>query len=294
MGRDRLLRVGVASLGMLALSAMVHPVWAQNPGQILDSLRRRFQLPLVPATEVAATASRFAPGHNTSSQSAYGANFGDGFVGAGFASRTRSGQSSDGSAVAGFGLWNARDYIGLEVSVFSFSTVREGFGQNGALGLKLHKVLPGNLALAVGGENLAGWGSLDAPKTYYGVVSKVWRLRQREGDPFGTLTTNLGAGDGRFSPNFDSLTSTSQRGNIGVFGSAGLRVHEKLTLIGDWGGQDLSLGVSILPLRWVPLVITPAYADVLGRNKHKASFLLGVALGFKFTQVRNIFLPPQR
>src|SRR5205085_5928465 len=133
MGRDRLLRVGMASLGMLALSAMVHPVWAQNPGQILDSLRRRFQLPLVPATEVAATASRFAPGHNTSSQSAYAANFGDGFIGAGFSSRTRSGSSSEGSAVPGFGLWNSRDYIGVEVSVFSFSTVREGFGQNGAL-----------------------------------------------------------------------------------------------------------------------------------------------------------------
>src|SRR5947199_4806496 len=126
MGRDRLLRVGVASLGMLALSAMVHPVWAQNPGQILDSLRRRFALPLVPATEVAATASRFAPGHNTSSQSAYGANFGDGFVGAGFTSRTRRGEHADGSAVAGFGLWNARDYIGVEVSVFSYSTIQEG------------------------------------------------------------------------------------------------------------------------------------------------------------------------
>ncbi len=294
MGRDRLLRVGVASLGMLALSAMVHPVWAQNPGQILDSLRRRYEVPLVPATEVAATASRFAPGHNTSSQSAYGANFGDGFVGAGFTSRTRSGEHADGSAVAGFGLWNARDYIGVEVSVFSFSTVDEGFGQNGALGLKLHRVFPGNLALAIGGENLAGWGSLDAPKTYYGVVSKVWRLRQREGDPFGSLTTNLGAGDGRFSPNFDSLTSTSQRGSVGVFGSAGLRVHEKVTLIGDWGGQDLSVGLSLLPLRWVPLVITPAYADVLHRHNHHAAFVLGVALGFKFAQIRNIFLPPQR
>ena len=294
MGRDRLLRVGAASLGMLALSALIQPAVAQNPAQILDSLRRRFQLPLVPSTEVAATASRFAPGHNTSSQSAYGANFGDGFVGAGFASRTRSGEHADGSAVAGFGLWNARDYVGVEVSVFSFSTINEGFGQNGALGLKLHRALPGNLAIAVGGENLAGWGSLDAPKTYYGVVSKVWRLRQREGDPFGSLTTNLGAGDGRFSPNFDSLTTTSDRGNIGVFVSAGLRVHEKVTLIGDWGGQDLSLGVSILPLRWVPLVLTPAYADVLGRNGHHAAFLMGVALGFKFAQIRNIFLPPQR
>ena len=294
MVRDRLLRVGVASLGLLALSAVLTPVAAQNPAQILDSLRRRYQLPLLPSTEVAATASRFAPGHNTASQSAYGANFGDGFVGAGFASRTRSGESSDGSVVAGFGLWNARDYLGVEVSVFSFSTIREGFAQNGALGLKVHRVLPKNIAIAVGGENLAGWGSLDAPKTYYGVVSKVWRLRQREGDPFGSLTTNLGLGNGRFSPDFDSLTSTSDRGKVGVFGSAGLRVHEAVTLIGDWGGQDLSIGVSVLPLRWVPLVITPAYADVLGRDNHKATFVLGIALGFKFSQIRNIFLPPQR
>src|SRR5207237_9600321 len=157
----------------------------------------------------------YARGRNTSSQSPSGANWVAGFVRAGFTSRTRSGEHADGSAVAGFGLWNARDYIGVEVSVFSFSTVDEGFGQNGALGLKLHRVLPGNLALAIGGENLAGWGSLDAPKTYYGVVSKVWRLRQREGDPFGSLTTNLGVGDGRFSPNFDSLTTTADRGGIG-------------------------------------------------------------------------------
>jgi hypothetical protein len=294
MVRDRLLRVCVASLGLAALSALVHPAAAQNPAQILDSLRRRYQLPLLPSTEVAATASRFAPGHNTASQSAYGANFGDGFIGAGFAARTRSGNKSDGSVVAGFGLWNARDYVGVEVSVFSFSTIREGFLQNGALGVKLHRVLPRNVAFAVGGENLAGWGELDAPKTYYGVVSKVWRLRQREGDPFGSVTTNLGIGNGRFSPDFDSLMTTSDRGKIGVFGSVGLRVHESVTLIGDWGGQDLSIGVSVLPVRWVPLVITPAYADVLHRDNHKSTFLLGVALGFKFSQVRNIFLPPQR
>jgi hypothetical protein len=41
-------------------------------------------------------------------------------------------------------------------------------------------------------------------------------------------------------------------------------------------------------------VITPAYADVLHRNNHHGAFVMGVALGFKFAQVRNIFLPPQR
>jgi hypothetical protein len=291
MGRDRLLRACAAGLGMLVLGALATPVSAQNPAQILDSLRRRFQLPLLPATEVAATASRIAPGHNTASQSAYGANFGDGFVGGGFTSRTRKGDASDGSVVAGFGLLNSRDYIGVEVSVLSFSTIQEGFGQNGALGLKVHRALPRNISLAIGGENIANWGSIDAPRTYYGVVSKVWRLRQREGDPFGSLTSNIGVGNGRFASNFDDLAKTSDNGNIGVFGSLGLRVHEAVSLIADWGGQDLGVGVSIVPLRWVPLVITPVMADVLGRDDHKRAFALGVGLGFKFSQVRNIFQP---
>src|SRR5262249_48005608 len=155
-------------------------------------------------------------------------NFGDGFVGAGFASRTRSGEHADGSAVVGFGLWNARDYVGGEGSLFSFSTVDEGVVQNRALGVKLHPVLPGDSPVAIGGESLAGWGSLDAPRTYYAVASKVWRLRQVEGDPFGSLTTNLGLGNGRFSPQFDSLTSTADVGGVGVFGSVALRVHEKV------------------------------------------------------------------
>lgn len=293
MGGKRLLRASVVSVGLLALSALARPALAQDPGHVLDSLRRRYQLPLLPSTEVAATASRYAPGANTAAQTAFGANFGDGFVGAGFASRTRSNDQSDGSFVGGFGLWNARDYLGVELSIFSFSTIREGFLQNGALGIKLFHTFPGNWAAAVGGENLAGWGSLDAPKTYYAVASKVWRLRQREGDPFGSLTTNLGFGDGRFSPDFDSLTSIDDRGPIGVFGSVGLRVHEQVSVIGDWGGQDLTLGVSILPLRWVPIVITPAWADVTHRHGHSGAFLLGVGAGFKFSQIRNIFLPPR-
>ncbi|HKO14999.1 MAG TPA: hypothetical protein VJU87_02115 [Gemmatimonadaceae bacterium] len=305
MGRDRLLRACAVGLGIAALTTLARPLSAQNPAQILDSLRSRYRLPLLPATEVAATASRLVPGHTTASQSAFGANFGDGFVGAGYTSRTRSGKPSDGSAVIGFGLLNSRDYVGLEVSVFSFSTIREGFMSNGALGLKLHRAFPRNISVAVGGENIGHWGHSDVPNTYYGVISKVWRLRQREGDPFGSLTGNFGIGNGRFSRDFDTL-STSNSGNIGVFGSVGLRVHEAASLIADWGGQDLSLAVSIVPLRWVPLVITPGIADVLGRptgrgsgpgvqnTHHHRAFVLGIGLGFKFSQVRNIFMPEGR
>jgi hypothetical protein len=68
-------------------------------------------------------------------------------------------------------------------------------------------------------------------------------------------------------------------------------VHEAVSLIADWGGQDLGVGISIVPVRWVPLVITPVMADVLGLKDHKRAFAIGVGLGFKFSQIRNIFQP---
>jgi hypothetical protein len=290
MARDRLPSLFAAGVGILALSALARPLSAQNPTQILDSLRRAYQVPLLPATEVAATASRLAPAQAMSSQSAFGASYGDGFVGAGFASHTRTRDQSDGSLIGGLGFFNARDNVGVEPAIYLFSTFREGFGQRGAFGLKVHHVWPMAFATAIGAENIGNWGGTDAPHTYYAVGSKVWRLRERQGDPFGSVTTNLGVGDGRFSPKEDSL------GNVigsawGVFGSASLRVFEPLSLIADWGGQDLALAASIVPLRWVPLVITPGIADVLQRHNHKVAFVIGAGFGFKYDQFRNIFIP---
>ncbi len=287
MAHVRLVRWCAAGVGMLSLGFALRPAAAQS----LDSLRRRFQIPLPISVEVAATASRIAPGSSAGSQSAYGPNFGDGFFGVG-AQQPPSGSRLDGSAVAGFGLLNARDYVGIEISVTSLSTVNEGFGQRGAFGFKVHRALPRSAAIAVGGENLAGWGGTDSPHTFYAVGSKVFRLREREGDPFGTITANLGVGNGRFRN--DAVIPTPSNGSkVGGFGSLGIRVHEAVSVIADWPGQQLTLGASIVPVRFVPLVISPAFVDVTHRLSNNTRFQIGVGLGFKFTQIRNIFMPPE-
>jgi hypothetical protein len=61
-----------------------------------------------------------------------------------------------------------------------------------------------------------------------------------------------------------------------------LRVAEPVNLIAEWTGQDLNLGVSIVPFREIPLVITPALADVTNNAGDGARFVLGIGYGFSF------------
>ena len=284
MARDRILRLAAACAGVLALAALVRPVGAQD----LDSLRRRYQLGQLPSIEVASSASRSSPGNSSGSPSAYGANFGDGFAGLSYQEKVRGGNNGDGSVSVGFGLLNSRDLVGLEVAVASLSTFREGFGQRGSISAKLHKALPKNFGVAVGVENAADWGGNDVGRSFYGVVTKVFHLREREGDPFGTFTMNAGIGNGRFRriPDFQADHQT-----VNFFASGGIRVHEAMSLIADWTGQDLTLAASIVPFRWAPIVISPGVADVTSRDGNSPRFVLGIGAGFKFSQVRNIFIP---
>src|SRR5688572_9795413 len=143
--------------------------------QNLDSLRALYTLELPPMTYTAASASRAAPGSSASSPSAYGANWGNGFIGVGGQARTRftPSQLPDGSAVVGFGLGNARDFLGLEVAVTSLSTFRQGFGTNYAASFKIHRSLPKNMGFAVGWENAVHNAGTDGGRSLYGVVSSV-------------------------------------------------------------------------------------------------------------------------
>ena len=62
----------------------------------------------------------------------------------------------------------------------------------------------------------------------------------------------------------------------------GLRAIDRVSLIADWTGQDLNLGASIVPFRNLPLVITPAVADVTGNAGDGARFILGVGYAISY------------
>ncbi|HEU4990393.1 MAG TPA: hypothetical protein VFT41_11460 [Gemmatimonadaceae bacterium] len=285
MGRDRLLRFGALCTGALMLAALASPAGAQN----LDSLKKAFTLPNLPpgAVLVAANAAHSAPGSSSGSPSAFGASMGQAFVGASYQNRERGNNIDDGSVVAGFGLGDPQQYVGLEVAFTSNSTIRSGFGKSGAVSFKVHRILPDQWGVAVGFENAATWGPNDGGNSWYGVVSKVQNLTDDPSGLFGSVTLNAGIGNGRFRDFHNTTLSTGQvilgtpRSNVGFFASGGLRLMPSTSFIADWGGQDLTLGLSIAPFASVPIVITPAMADVTERANNVARFILGVGMGFQ-------------
>lgn len=261
-----------------ALLAAPFLVAGPTSAQQLDSLRAQYLLSQPPSFEIAARGIWVAPGITVSTPSAFGADYGDGFVGVGLQSRTRYRDAMDGGAVAGFGVGNARRYVGLELAFTSFGTWRSCC--RGGISAKVHRLLGENASLAAGVENAVTWGHMqgldeatDAGTSLYAVGSKVFFLQPSVAAPFSTLTLSLGAGNGRFRTEDDIL---DDREAVNVFGSASVRVIEPISVIANWTGQDLVGGVSLVPFRQIPLFITPAVADLTTEPR----FIMGVGYGF--------------
>jgi hypothetical protein len=255
-----------------------------------DTLRERYRLPAPPAA--LAPVQRIAPGSSAGSPTAFGPAWGEGFVGAAFQDRARHGQVRDGAVVAGVGLGDPATLMGAELAVTSFSTVNTGFFQRTGVSVKLHRLFPGNIGVAVGWENAvstADANGREEPSSFYAVASQVVSLDEASRS-FNTLTASVGVGTGRFRSEQRILDDD---GGLGVFASLGVRVLEPVSLIADWTGQDLVLAASIAPFRRLPVVIMPALADVTGSAGDGARFVLGAGAGFRFDAVRDA-MPPFR
>ncbi len=292
MRQDRRLRAGPVLTAMLLGIAMANTARAQS----IDTLRARFRLPPSPARVApAANLARSAPGSSESSPSAFGARFGDAFIGISYqASQRHDTKVQDGAAFGGIGLGDPVGAVGFEVTVTSYSTLRNAEGQNsgfnfmrvGGVSAMLHRQLPGNFAIAVGAENALQWGAAgDGGSDVYAVVSTHQQLTADPSGPFGSVTLNAGLGTGRFRPWIgDRFTGGPDSTGVGIFASGGLRLASSTSFIADFSGQDLALGFSVAPFPHVPIVFTPVMADVLGRANPTARFVLGVGYGFHFSQ----------
>jgi hypothetical protein len=254
----------------LVLSALAVPAQAQQ----LDSLQNAWMLPYpeeTPAMQVA----RLPPGNSFNSPVAFGATWGTVYAGVGYQNRTRIARNPDGAAFVGFGVGDPRKWVGLDITVAALGTVRS-FGRFG-FNVKAHRRLPAKAAVAVGIENAAVIGYSDTPRSMYAVASKQFTFRDSPDKWFSSLTASLGAGNGRYVPEDEFLAG--EYDGVNVFGSLGVRVTDPVGIIADWTGQDLVLGLSLVPFRRIPLVITPGFADVMGTAGDGARFVLGAAVG---------------
>ncbi|MEQ9238334.1 S-layer homology domain-containing protein [Coleofasciculus sp. E2-BRE-01] len=246
-----------------------------TPEQVA-ALRRQYLLPAPPVEEQLRRIVRGGSSINT--PTAFGAQTGNIFFGATYQEDVRFFDEDDGAVVVGFGVGDARRIVALETAVSIYDLFGDTF-EDGGVSFKLHRLIGDDLAVAVGVENAIVWGNTDGDQSVYGVVSKVFRLRENPNDPFGRLTASVGLGGGRFRSEDDI---EDKDGTTNVFGSVGLQVVEPVTLIADWTGQDLYLGASIVPIQGVPLVITPAVADVTGNAGEEPRFILGIGYGLSF------------
>ena len=213
-----------------------------------------------------------APGLSIGSPIGFGASWGD--IGIGIGGQTLPSTAADdvdGSAALVVGLGDADKYVGLE-AVVDVISLRNDFGDDGAFALKLHTNLPGNAAFAVGVENVGRWGrAKTGSSSVYAVGTKFVKVGSMP------LAVNLGIGDNRFNDNGDT--------GANVFGGLALYVHPQLSLISDWTGSGLNLGISALPIRSLPFVITLGALNVTGENQGPQfgdDTEFGGAIGYNF------------
>ncbi len=231
-----------------------------------------------------------SPGITISNPNGYGADNNTIFAVADFQKRTRFTRTSDGELAFGIGLGNAVKFVGAELTytLNSLGTSQD-FG-SGAFSIKLHRRIAEDLAVAIGWNQFADVYigerrvNFDYPKnSYYAVVTKVFKTREFINEPFSRVAVTAGIGSGQFLP-FDTINQAVIRGEnptgLNVFGSVGVRVFEPVSAIVEWTGQDLGVGLSIVPFKNLPFVITPAFRDITGAGDG-ARFIMGAGVSFR-------------
>lgn len=225
----------------------------------------------------ARSAYKTSPGITIGIPSAYGAYWRTGGVGIGVQERARFTDSADGGIGLVLGVGNPAETVGLQLGI-GFVDVSDPFA-DGTVSFKLHRQLPGDVAIALGATNVLTFGEPDGGSSGFGVVTKRFRLKDSPRKLFSELTTSIGVGGGQFR---SEAAIDEDRETVGVFGSVALRIADPLTGIVEWTGQDLTLGISFVPFRNIGLSITPAVTDITGTAGNGPRFIAGVGYTFFF------------
>jgi hypothetical protein len=228
-------------------------------------------LPLSPI-EMGRQRDRVAPSITVITPSAYGKSWGNLSVGLGLQTRTRFTNEADGVLGIGIGLGDEQKWVGLDIGI----TITDLLGttaQDGTVSFKLHRQLPHDFSIAVGVQNAIAWGNTDGGRSPYGVVTKRFNLQDSLNEPFSQLYVSAGVGSGQFRGEFEIQNDLD---SIDVFGSVAVRVVEPVSAIAEWTGQDVTIGLSVVPFRNIPLVITPAVTDITGSAGDGSRFILGI------------------
>ncbi len=225
--------------------------------------------------------SRGTPGITIANPYGFGADRGF-YTGLSFQTDTRGGaeDTNDPDATMGFGMGfgNAQRLVGGEISytIASFGQNGRDFG-SGGFNLKLHR------RIAQGWGVSAGWNSFlsigdanDLEDSLYLATTKIFKLREKVSSAFSRVGVTVGVGNGQFRTEEDIDNDNS---TVNVFGSMAFRVVRPVSVIAEWTGQDLAMGISASPIRTLPVTINFAVRDIAGAGD-EPRLVFGIGTGF--------------
>ena len=253
---------------------------ADVPPDSLDALRSRLRLPTPTTTRtIRLPAAPAFPSTTINTPTGFGARWGQVYSGASYQDRIRYSDWTDGILSMGAGFGNPRRRVGVDVTLNLLDTYTE-FAKDRSVSVKVHRRLPYATSVAVGWENIWHTETTDGGSSRYAVASKVARLHSgSEWLPLGVVVATVGVGNDRFQRE-DRFRQREE--GIGVFGSLAVRITRPVNAIANWTGQDLSLGLSIAPIRSIPFIITPALMDVTGRAGDGTRFSASATIIYDF------------
>lgn len=243
----------------------------------LVPLRPELETLVLPANNEAANSIPWTiPASSLLTPTAFGASWGDLFLSLGTQDRRRFGDTSfDVSGGGGFGIGNARRWAGIEFSYSMYDvTLLLPWKAAGALNIKVHSLFKYGIAAALGSVDLVQWNGGDTGRTFYGVVSKSFVLSPNENAAFSLILVHLGLGNGNYQKQSDIMAG---RNVFNLFGSIGIRIAKPVSLVVNWYGSDLGIGISIAPFRRYRIVFTPNIQDVTGSAGSGIRYMLAMS-----------------
>ena len=203
----------------------------------------------------------------------FGMNRGTLSVGLTYTDDTQNGASDgDGSVGFGVGLGDPRNAVGLDLAA-SINSITDEVGQDGSLGVKVHRILPGFVAggsssIAVGANRVAAWGDADrVDEQFY--VSGSTLLPMPSG-----VASMLTVG---YASNNDQFTDDA------FFGGLGIGWNQYFDTSVSWTGDQMTAAIGIRPIANSGLSITAGIGDVTDReDSRRALITLAWAKGSLF------------
>ena len=204
-----------------------------------------------------------------------------------YQNETRLGSAADGTAGLKVGVGDP-EKVAFDVGVNILSLgVHERFAERGSFNFGLRHAFPSDFEVAVGVQNTLIWGGSDAPTTGYGMVTKMFCLKESDHKPFSRLYLSVGVNGAWVGGGSSSIRASAQSvidryGAINPFGRAMITIAEPVNVFAEWTGQDLNVGVVAIPFRRFPVMFIPMVADLASHAGNRPRFLLAVGYPFSF------------